>query len=148
MKKLFLSLALIVRTLAASAQVKSIDIKGDLRHDFGLGVGATFGIVKKIDLAPSFNWYFPSHGHFFTVDADFHYNFDVGSGFTLYPLLGVALGHWGGNKNDATRFGFDIGGGARYNVVKSLSVFVEAKYQWFNHNADNAYFSVGVNINI
>lgn len=149
MKKIFATLALCVMTLAASAQVKSIDIKGDLRHDFGLGVGATFGIVNNIDFAPSFNWYFPEHGHMFTVDADFHYDIALGnSGFTLYPVVGVALGNWGGGDHSATKLGFDLGGGVKYNVVNNINIFCEGKWQWFNDNCDDAYISLGVNIGI
>ena len=62
MKKIFVTLALAVMTIAASAQIQSVDIKGDLRGDFGLGVGLTTGIVKEIDFAPSFNYYFVNNG--------------------------------------------------------------------------------------
>ena len=141
MKKIFATLALCVMTLAASAQVKSIDIKGDLRHDFGLGVGATFGIVDKIDLAPSFNWYFPEHGHMFTVDADFHYNIDLGKDFTFYPILGAVYFH----AEDYNKLGVNIGAGIKYDLNEKIDLFVDGKYQWVD-GWDDTYISLGVKI--
>lgn len=135
-------------TLAASAQIKTVDIKGDLRHDFGLGVGVTAGIVKNIDFAPSFNWYFVDNGHLFTVDADFHYDFNLGAGFSAYPLVGATLLNAGAKGCDSTtKFGVNLGGGVKFAITEKIGIFAECKYQWVDDN-DDTFFALGVNIGI
>lgn len=148
MKKLFVTLALAVMAITASAQFKSVDIKGDLRHDLGLGVGVTAGIVKSIDFAPSFNYYFIDHGHLWTIDADFHYNFDLGHDFTIYPLVGLSVCNWGAEHVDSTtKLGVNLGGGVKYAINKNIGIFTECKYQWVDGN-DDTFFAIGVNIGI
>ena len=39
MKKLFLTALMCVLTMSTFAQIKSFEVKGNLRGDFGLGVG-------------------------------------------------------------------------------------------------------------
>lgn len=148
MKKIFLTLALAVITIAASAQIKTVDIKGDLRNDFGLGVGVTTGITSNIDFAPSFNFYFVDAGHFFTVDADFHYNFNLGNDFSAYPLVGASLMNSGAKGFDSvTKLGVNLGGGVKYAITDKLGIFAECKYQWVE-DFDDTFFALGVNIKL
>lgn len=148
MKKIFVTLALAVMTIAASAQIQSVDIKGDLRGDFGLGVGLTTGIVKEIDFAPSFNYYFVNNGHVWTIDADFHYNFDVAEDLQVYPLAGLSLCNWGVKGfSSTTKIGVNLGGGVKYELTSVVGIFAECKYQWVN-GADDTFFALGVNIGI
>lgn len=142
MKKILSTLVLCVMTLAASAQVKSIDIKGNLRSDFGLGIGISADLPKNFEIAPSFNYYFGDHDYFH-IDADFHYNVDLGSSFTFYPIVGATYYH----ADDFDKFGIDLGAGVKYDFTKRLAGFVEGKYQWVDGN-DDSYFSLGVKIAI
>lgn len=148
MKKILFTLALCVMTLAASAQVKSIDIKGDLKSDFGVGVGITADLVKNLELAPSFNYYFVDNCTVGTIEADFHYDFQVANNWNVYPIAGVAL-HYAKPKNlDAsTKLGVNLGVGTEYYVTPSVAAFVECKYQWVEHY-DDTYFSLGVKFGI
>ena len=41
MKKIIISMMLALVAVTASAQIKTVDIKGNLRSDFGLGIGIT-----------------------------------------------------------------------------------------------------------
>lgn len=148
MKKLFVTLALVAMTIAASAQIKSVDIKGDLRGDFGLGAGLTAGVIKNIDFAPSFNYYFVDHGHMWTIDADFHYNFDVAEDFQVYPLVGLSVFNWGAKGFDSkTKVGVNLGGGVKYALTNSIGIFAECKYQWVD-GSDDTFVALGVNIGI
>lgn len=157
MKKVILSLMLSLVAMVVSAQVKSVDVKGDLRGDFGLGAGVTMGVVNKIDFSPRINYYFAGKGAtVFTVDADFHYNFNVAKDWTVYPILGLVYYHcsWdtikdgeGKLSDSLNKIGCNIGCGAQYKLTNNLGVFVEGKYQYVN-GADDTYFSVGVNIGI
>ena len=151
MKKIFATLLLAVMTVAASAQVKSIDIKGNLRSDFGVGVGITADLTNNFEISPSFNYYFtdPSYFH---IDADFHYNIGLGSNFTLYPIVGATYCHADGGEGgeggeDFNKFGIDLGAGIKYDFTKRIAGFVEGKYQWVDGD-DDSYFSLGVKIGI
>lgn len=143
MKKLFLTALMCVLTMSTFAQIKSLEVKGNLRGDFGLGVGITMPVMDKIDFAPNFNYYF-TDGTVFTLDGDFHYNFDLNQEWTLYPLVGLAWFHASSEiGNDYNKLGVNLGGGARYNINSQWSAFVEAKYQWVN-DFDDSFFSLGV----
>ncbi|MBR6196101.1 MAG: outer membrane beta-barrel protein [Bacteroidaceae bacterium] len=152
MKKIILSMILGIMTITASAQLKSFDIKGDLRGDFGIGAGVTLGVNDKIDFAPAFNWFF-TEGNLtvWAIDADFHYNFDVAQDFKVYPIAGLALYHWSvsneGVNTGKTKLGVNLGCGCQYDFSDNLAGFVDLKYQWVD-GADDTYFSLGVKIGL
>lgn len=144
MKKIFITLMLGVMTLAASAQVKSIDIKGNLRHDFGLGVGITADLTNNFEFSPSFNYYFGDNSNdFFHIDGDFHYNVPLGNKFTFYPIVGLTYYH----ADNFNKLGVDLGAGIKYDFTRKIAGFIEGKYQWVDGN-DDSYFSVGMKIAI
>lgn len=142
MKKLYATLIFCVMTLAASAQITSIDIKGNLRHDFGVGVGFTADLTNNFELSPSFNYYFNDE-KFFHIDADFHYNIRLERNFTIYPIVGTTYYH----ADHFNKLGVDLGAGMKYDFTKILAGFVEGKYQWVD-GADDSYFSLGLKIGI
>lgn len=54
MKKILLLVILSISAFAANAGgVRSLDMKANLRHDFGLGLGVTFELPKNFEIAPS-----------------------------------------------------------------------------------------------
>ena len=143
MKKILFIAMMCVMALSATAQIKSVDVKGNLRGDFGLGAGFTMPVMEQIDFSPSFNYYF-TDGTVFTIDADFHYNFDLAQGWTLYPLVGLAWFHASHEiGDDYNKLGINLGGGARYNLNSQWAIFAEATYQWVN-DFDDSFFSLGV----
>lgn len=148
MKKIFATLMLCVMTIAASAQVKSVDVKGDLRGDFGLGVGITADLVNNFEIAPSFNYYFVDGATVLTVEADFHYDFQVATNWNVYPIVGATYYYSKVKGVDAwSKFGVNLGVGTEYQFTKTLAGFVEGKYQWID-GADDTYFSLGVKVTI
>lgn len=77
MKKILLLVILSISAFAANAGgVRSLDLKANLRHDFGLGVGVTFQLPKNFEIAPSLNFYF-NDGNMLTTDLDFRYRFEL-----------------------------------------------------------------------
>ena len=71
MKKFFIATILAVAAvLPASAQVRSLDMKANLRSDFGLGIGVTFQLPRNFEFAPSLNYYF-NDSNTLTIDGDF-----------------------------------------------------------------------------
>ena len=143
MKKLFLTLLMLVLTTGAFAQVKSIDLKACLRGDFGLGVGTTIGLGSEVDIAPSINFIL-GKPFCFSVDADFHYNIGLGERFNLYPLAGPTLFHFGGDKS-VTKVGINLGAGLDFALSPSWALFAEGKYQFlFNAGGyDKAFLAIG-----
>jgi len=143
MKKIFLMAMMCIVSMTAFAQIKSVEVKGNLRGDFGIGAGITMPLMSKIDFAPNFNYYF-TDGTVFTLDGDFHYNFDLNEEWTLYPLVGLAWFHASAEiGDDYNKLGVNLGGGARYNINSQWAAFVEAKYQWVN-DFDDSFFTLGV----
>ena len=71
MKKFFIATILAVAAvLPASAQVRSLDMKANLRSDFGLGIGVTFQLPRNFEFAPSLNYYF-NDSNTLNIDGDF-----------------------------------------------------------------------------
>ena len=149
MKKLIASALLAVSAATASAQIQTIDFKSSVRDYFGLGVGITADLTDNIEFSPSASYYFV--GSSITnlqAEADFHYKFDVGDEFTVYPLLGVGLNY--DNTTDShsdLNFLMNLGCGLKKDFSSSLAGFVECKYQWIGgHGHDGAYLTAGVKL--
>lgn len=138
MKKLFITAILAISALSASAMgIRSLDMKANLREDFGLGLGMTFNLPAKFEFAPSLNYYFNS-ANTLTIDADFRYRFDLPRDFSLYPVLGPVYFHCDGYN----KIGLNIGLGFNYNINDNWAVGAEAKYQYVNH-WDDLYLTIG-----
>lgn len=148
MKKLFLFVIMSVMAITVSAQIRSVDVRGNFRERFGIGIGATMELSERLDASPSFNHYFVKDAHAWSIDADFHYNLPIESDFVFYPILGLSFWNQGGDElAGKIRLGISGGVGARYEVVDRVSVFAEAKYHWLN-KMDDMFLAVGVNFGI
>ncbi len=136
----FLILFLIAMTtgIASAEGLKSLDLKANLRSDFGLGVGVTLELPKNFEIAPSFNYYFNSNNTL-TLDGDVRYRFDLPRNFSIYPLIGLLYLHC----EDVDKIGFNIGGGFNYDINSAWAIGVEVKYQYVD-NFDDTYFALGV----
>lgn len=151
MKKIIISFLLCVVSLTASAQIKSLDLKGSLRSDLGLGAGLTFGVLEYVDFAPSFTYFFLSDGTAFSIDGDFHYNVVVNDRIELFPVLGASVYHRNyGHKADKTKFGLNAGAGIRYYLTDQVSLIGEAKYQFLfgGDGLDDPILNVGISLNL
>jgi len=140
MKKIFALTMVCMLSIAALAQnfkIKSFDVKGNFRSDFGIGAGVTMG-VDVFDFSPSYNYYFNSNSNYWTLDADFHYNFVAARDVAIYPIAGLALL----SDGDVTKIGADIGAGINYDLNSEWSLKAELKYQVIK-NWDELYLSVG-----
>ena len=133
MKKLIASALLVASAATASAQIQTIDFKSSVRDNFGLGVGITADLTDNIE---------------FSAEADFHYKFDLGDDFTLYPLLGGGL-DYDNTKDSHSDLNFlaNMGCGLKKQFTSTLAGFVECKYQWIGgHGHDGAYLTAGVKL--
>lgn len=143
MKKILLMAVMCVMTMSAMAQIKSFEVKGNLRGDFGLDAGFTMPVMENIDFAPNFNYYFADET-VFTLDADFHYNFELEQNWTVYPMVGLLWFHAASEiGDDYNKIGVNLGVGARYDLDSRWGIFAEAKYQWVS-DFDDSFFTLGV----
>ena len=148
MKKIIISMMLALVAVTASAQIKTVDIKGSLRSDFGLGIGITGDLSNKIEFSPSFNYYFIEDCTCFQLEADFHYNIPLGSGFKFYPIVGIGLDYAKPKECDGeTNLLVNLGAGINYKFSSNVTGFVEGKYQWID-GGDDSYFSLGIKLGI
>ena len=151
MKKLLFTLFLCVSALSSSAQLKTIDLRANVRGDFGIGAGVTMGVLQYIDFAPSFNYFFTDGGSTWSADADFHYNIELDDEWELYPLAGGCLVH-GRNENHDTRnkLGIDLGCGVHYYLTDQVDLFGEIKYPFLIHEdgMSKTYLTIGVSLNL
>lgn len=152
---------LALMALTASAQIKAIDVKGNLRGDFGIGGGFTADLSQYIEFSPSLNWYFCSNSTLWQLEGDFHYNIELTDEFTFYPIAGAGVGYSNpyGARGLAKELGAEdtsgldakfkvlgnIGAGLRYNIIDNVSAFVEAKYQWLKDD-NSAYCALGIRL--
>lgn len=136
MKKFFIATILAVAAvLPASAQVRSLDMKANLRSDFGLGIGVTFQLPRNFEFAPSLNYYF-NDSNTLTIDGDFRYRFELPRNFSIYPILGPVFFH----ADDYNKLGVDIGLGFAYDINSHWAIGAEGKYQYVD-DWDDAYLS-------
>lgn len=150
MKKLLLSLVLCVMAITASAQLKSVDAKLDLRGDFGFGAGVTLGVGDKIEIAPSASLYFPaSHYTMYTADVNVHYllPFEIHEQLELYPLAGVGYYHYSydyaGYDWSHNELLINVGAGARWHINDAWAAFAEEKFQIVDGYNSN-FMTVGI----
>jgi len=155
MKKVLLAIILIGLSLGAYAQTGEKVIMPKLGYQtegerFFIGAEGRYSFTENIRLAPSVIFLFPNdHLTGLDVDINVHYVFPIQGGFALYPMVGGAMlnnrySHMGYTFKD-TSFGFNIGGGAQYDVSGNSYLNFEFKYT-FREFADPAYFSLGYGI--
>lgn len=156
MKKIFLVAVLAVFALGAKAQIGEKVIMPKLGYQteferFSLGVEGRYSLTENIRLAPGVTFFFPKdHVTGLDVDVNVHYVFPIQSGLSLYPFVGGAMlnnrfSHDGFPTWKDTSFGFNIGGGAQYDVTSNGYVNFEFKYT-FVEGTDPAYFTLGYGI--
>jgi len=129
--------------MAAGAQL--VYGTGDGISNFGLGAKFQWNVIDNLRLEPSFNYFFEKDMvGMWDFSANAHYQFSLNDSFVLYPLAGICimgvsvdvpeinLGYGytiGGSSASDTEVGFNIGGGADYNITKNIAVNLEAKYK-------------------
>ncbi len=114
--------------------------------NFGLGVKFQYGIMDKIRVEPSFNYYFETDNvSMWDLSLNGHYLIPIKANkkLTVYPLAGLALvgvkvstdpiEFMGeiipGTDISATNLGINAGCGIEYMLNSKLSINGEVKYQ-------------------
>ena len=114
--------------------------------NFGLGVKFQYGIMDKIRLEPSFNYYFKADNvSMWDLSINGHYLIPIKANkkLTVYPIGGLALvgikvstdpivtveGIIPGTDFSATNLGINAGCGIEYILNSKISINGEVKYQ-------------------
>jgi len=100
--------------------------------------------------------------HLWELNFDGHYDYKFSDKFSAYGLAGLNISSWRSkwegdysylvypysghyeDSNSETKIGLNIGGGAAYNFIESLSGFGEIKYVIIDSDYDQAVFTFGV----
>lgn len=105
--------------------------------DFGLGVlvNAGLGTTAPLDIAGSFNLFFPDGPRdYWELNGNVWYRFNTPGNGVPYAGGGLNIGHLGGNGESSsdTQLGLNLGGGYRF-TYSSTSPFVEARFTVAGH---------------
>lgn len=153
MKKILVSLLLLLTTgFFANAQkitVESVDLRvGSMFSKnagtvFGTGAGVSIGLFdRNFQFAPSVDYNFGA-SRLLNVNAELKYNFDLGSGFAVFPMAGASWNHakadWLGDalnvgKLRESRFGFNGGVGVSYKPL-TIRAFYNTGVKMFGVSA-------------
>lgn len=161
MKRAFLLLGLLVVTFASAYAQKGRQAigfglsYGTEIESVGIGMKYQYNITNPIRLEPSLNYFFENDGvSMLDINMNFHYLCPVGSGVSLYPLLGFTFsnwmfdfdGPWGHDgpldDDNECRVGMNIGAGADFRLAASWSMNCEFRYQLVS-DFDQAIFNIG-----
>lgn len=150
MKKIILTTALILG-LGYTAQAQT---KAGIHFGYGteiekaaIGANAEFGITDKISIAPDFTYYFTESTEYvktsvWELNANGHYYFLDQDKFKVFGLAGLNYTHakvtwdgpsfWGigGGSSSSSdgEIGFNLGGGATYDLTEKIQAFSTLKY--------------------
>lgn len=93
---------------------------------------ANFYVSDVISISPFVDYYLVGGDYdysLFLAGVDGHYNFEVGDGFVVYPLVGLNYFYvTGDGYSGGSDIGLTIGGGATYGLSDSMKLYAEAKY--------------------
>jgi len=113
----------------------------------GVNVTGQYFFNENIAIAPSFTYYFPksTFGDFsfkwYEINADVNYYFKVpdskikpyglaGLNYSIITFPSIDFGFFGGSTESSSNgeLGFNLGGGAGYDLGKKITPFAQLKY--------------------
>lgn len=113
-------------------------------EDFGIGAGFTAPIQNGFSFYPSIDFYFPSVGSAFQINADLKYQFQQANLEWLYVAAGLGISRFSFEDFSSTDTGLNLVGGIQPRGAARIKPFAEAKLGL----GDGSYFQVSGGINI
>lgn len=151
MKKILFIVALTVLSISSYAQT---DLSSMVSfgyqtgtNRFGVGIEGRYAIPYNIRVAPQLVFFIPKNDIAgLDINLDVHYLFHLTPISNIYPLIGFAIdnNHYsppGQPSFGETHLGFNLGGGADYNLNKKNYLNAEFRYTLNKYNY--GFFSVG-----
>ncbi|MFS4417285.1 hypothetical protein [Maribacter sp. 2307ULW6-5] len=113
----------------------------------GITVNGQYFINEKWAIAPDFIYYFPRSGgngfnlNWYEINANGNYYFVDGGVTKFYGLAGLNLSivsipslGFAGVGSSASNLGFNLGGGADFDISSSITPFAQLKYTLSSFN--------------
>ena len=155
-KRLLFMVITIVMSITISAQEKGdMAVGGNLSYgtknsfsNFGIAAKFQYNFTDALRFEPSATYFFKKdYTSMWDINANLHYLFPVAEKFIVYPLAGVTMVGWKvdvlGESYSDSKIGFNLGGGAQYNLTDALALSLEIKYQIVS-DWDRPIFSLGI----
>lgn len=121
--------------------------KGISITNFGIGAKFQYNVTNPIRLEADVDYWFKDKGlGIFDISANAHYLFHIGNKLSVYPLIGIGYANVSGAvtwdydldgdddwSSSMSRFLFNVGAGAEYNITRKISAGLEIKYQYMKN---------------
>lgn len=161
MKKVFISLCMLLAGVCASAQQKgdmavglNVGVapcleSGASLTNFGLGAKFQYNVTNPIRLEANVDYWVKSKGvDVFDITANVHYLFKIGQKLNIYPLAGIGYAHIGGvfSAGDWDDLKDTMQGVGDYLGDNSLYDDFEASLNEVSGGANKFLFNVGVGV--
>ena len=161
MKKVFISLCMLLVGVCASAQQKgdmavglNVGVapcleSGASLTNFGLGAKFQYNVTNPIRLEANVDYWVKSKGvDVFDITANVHYLFKIGQKLNIYPLAGIGYAHIGGvfSAGDWDDLKDTMQGVGDYLGDNSLYDDFEASLNEVSGGANKFLFNVGVGV--
>ena len=149
MKKLFLTMLVVLVSMSAMAQDKKYGVGFNLLYgteikNIGFGVKGQYYATDAIRLEAN-GAFFPKKDELKMYEAGLvgHYLIPVAENMKVYPLAGAGITSWVVSALDAdVEFTINLGGGFQYDIAEDFALTAEVKYQIIK-NYNQAVFGIG-----
>lgn len=154
MKKLFLTMLVVLMSVSAIAQDKKYGVGINLLYgteikNIGFGVKGQYYATEAVRVEANVAYYLKKDD-VSMLDANIagHYLISIAEKMKIYPLAGVGITHWKyggalkGLVDNTTKFTINLGGGYQFDVAEDFALNAEIKYQIIEHY-NQAVFAIG-----
>lgn len=143
MKKLLLSLGIMLSCSGAFAQSGKIELGAKLNYGFSeptwsMGLVGRYNIDNHFRVEGAVNYYPKNENKLeeWDANANLHYIFHVTERFKLYPIGGLCIASFNQDVKDGslgdTKVGMNIGAGLQFNIMSDLHLNAETYYNCIN----------------
>jgi outer membrane protein X len=149
MKKLFLTMLVVLMSVSAMAQDKKYGVGINLLYgtkieNIGFGVKGQYYATDAVRVEANAAYFMEKNDwKMWDVNLVGHYLIPIGEKFSVYPLAGIGITNWSTNVfNGKIKFAIDLGGGFQFDVAEDFAVNAEVKYQIIQ-DFNQAVFAIG-----
>lgn len=162
MKKILFLAIFIAAAFNLSAQTGATSLVGHIGYQteyerFAISGQGRYNIANAWRIAPDVTFFFPKDKVTgLDINLNLHYVFNIGGGFTFYPLAGFGMQNNFYGKREITSvnnevvtvdsktktdLGINLGAGVSYNISERSFLNAEGKFMFGDR--DNAVFLIG-----
>ena len=149
MKKLFLTMLVVLVSMSAMAQDKKYGVGINLLYgtkieNIGFGVKGQYYATEAVRVEANAAYFMEKNDwKMWDVNLVGHYLIPVADKMHVYPLAGVGITNWSTSVlSGKIKFAIDLGAGFQFDVAEDFAISAEAKYQIIQ-DYNQAVFAVG-----